>query len=366
MAEKKIELNRLSEENTSLKNNINEHNRFRDLLLQICLEMSSIVEKDKLVAYFVHKSAELFKVKRVSFMLLDKTTQELSLESAQGIDVSVGKVRVKVGEAFGGWVVKEGTALLVKDVEEEYPELSKNRLSRYTTRSFIIIPVKIRDEIIGIFNITDKREDGVFSEEDLKMANLAMRYFALAIENIRLSEKNTSLTTIDPLTGLFNHRYFHEQLLEEIYRAERYHHNLSLLIIDIDNFKDYNQANGYPLGDSALRQIANIIRENTRKVDVASRYGPEEFTVIFPEIKTREAIMAAEKLREKVATAVFAGERQSAFELTRITVSIGVCGYRVGTSKEELISQAESALAEAKQQGKNKVCIYKRPLKFGF
>ena len=349
----------------SLQKSVSEYKRFCDLFSQMCMAMGSIVDTEKLISYFVNKSAELFKVNRVSFMLLDRATQELSLESSQGIDASVGEIKMKVGEAFGGWVAKEGTPLLVKDVEEEYPDLSKNRLSRYASKSFIIVPVKIKDEISGILNITDKKDREVFSEDDLKMVSLASRYFAMALENTRLTEKNKDLDTIDHLTGLFNHRYFQEQFLEEIYRAERYHHHLSLLMMDIDNFKDYNQANSYPVGDSALRQIALIIKDNTRKVDVASRYGPEEFAVILPEIKAREALMAAEKLREKVASAVFARDRQSAFEITRLTVSIGVCDYEVGTTKEELISRAENALAEAKQKGKNKVCVYSRPWKFG-
>jgi diguanylate cyclase (GGDEF)-like protein len=352
-------------EDIYLQKSVTEYKRFCDLFSEMSVSMGSILYIDKLISYFVNKIAELFRVNRVSFMLLDEAKQELSLQSSRGLDLKGDEIKIKLGEAFGGWVAKDGKPLLVKDVEAEFPELSKNRISRYATKSFIIVPVKIKDEVAGILNITDKKDKGEFSDDDLKIITLVSKYLALYIENLRLLEKNNNLSITDPLTNLFNHRYFQEQLLEEIYRAERYKHPLSLLMLDIDNFRQYNQTQGYSIGDSALKQIAIAIKENTRKVDIACRYGPEEFAIILPEINVKKAFLVAEKLREKIATAVFARDRESSFEITRLTVSIGVVGYRVGTNKEELIRRVESALVEAKQKGKNRVIVYRKPWKLG-
>lgn len=361
MKEQKPQLNKLLEENVRLREGLSECRRFFDSLVEAGISMSSITDIDKLTAFFVNKLAEIFNVQRVSFMLLDEARQELSLKASQGLDFAVDKVKLKLGEAFGGWVAKEGNPLLVKNVEEEFPEISKNRLSRYLTKSFVILPIKVKDDVIGVLSLTDKKDQGVFTEEDLRMLILISRHLALHIENFRLLEKNKELVTLDPLTNLFNHRHFHEQVLEEIYRAQRYKHHLSLIMLDIDNFSDYNQNYGYSAGDSALKQIGTIIKENTRKVDMVSRYGPEEFVIILPEIKLKQAILVAEKLREKIAGAIFAKDRESSFEMARLTVSVGVAGYRVGMSKEELIQHLETALSEAKQKGKNRVCFYKPP-----
>ena len=358
-----MDLNKLLAENALLNNSTNEYKRFWDLLVEADTAMSSIIDIDKLIAFVVNKLAEIFRASRVSFMLLDEARGELSVKASRGLDPAASEAKLKLGEAFGGWVAKEGESLLVKNVEVEYPELSKDRLSRYASKSFVIVPIKIEGEVVGVLNLTDKKEQGTFTEEDLKMLTLIGRHLALHIENIRLLEKNKNLVTLDSLTNLFNHRYFQEQLLEEIYRAERYRHPLGLIMLDIDNFKNYNETNGYPAGDSALRQVAVILKDNTRKADITSRYGPEEFMLILPEVKLKAAILVAEKLREKVSDAVFARDRASSFEITRLTVSVGVVAYRVGMNKEELIQHAEAALSEAKQQGKNKVCFYRQAWK---
>jgi len=361
MKEQKSDLNKLLAENALLENSINEHERFWDLLMEADTAMSVILDIDKLIAFAVNKLAEIFMANRVSFMLLDEAKGELSLKASCGLDLDAGEVKLKLGEAFGGRVAQKGDPLLVKDVEAEFPELSKNRLSRYASKSFVIVPIKIQDKVAGVLNLTDKKDQGIFTDGDLKMLTLVGRHLALHIENIRLLEKNKNLEAFDHLTGLFNHRSFQEQLSEEIYRAERYRHLLSLLMLDIDNFSSYNQNYGYSAGDSVLKQIAKIIKENTRQTDAVSRYGPEEFMIALPETKLKQANFVGEKIREKIAQAIFTGDeaRESSLGMVRLTVSVGVAEHRTGLSKEELIRQVISALQEAKQKGKNRTCVFK-------
>ena len=115
-----------------------EDKQFLDSFAEICAHMGTILDIDKVAAYFVNKLSELLNVKRISFMLLDKVKGELSIKASRGLDPTMGKARVKLGEAFSGWVAKEGNPLIVKDVGEEFPELAKNRAARYLTKSFII------------------------------------------------------------------------------------------------------------------------------------------------------------------------------------------------------------------------------------
>lgn len=353
----------MKERNSNLNSplDLEECKRFFDLLPEICVYMSSILEIDKLLAFTVNKLAEVFRVNKVSFMLFDGGTEELILKAAQGLDLASVQVRLKLGESFSGRVAQEGNPLLVKDIETEYPQFSKDRLSRYTTKSFVIMPVKLRGELIGVLNLTDKKDGSIFANDDLKMLSFITGYLALDIENIRLSEKNNSLSNLDPLTDLFNHRYFHEQLLEEIYRAERYRRPLSLAMLDIDNFAYYNEAYGHAAGDTVLKQIGRMIKENTRQADTVSRYGGEEFMVILPETRLKDAIFVGEKIRESIAGAIFTdgNGRKSSLGMSRLTVSVGVAEHRVGLAKEELMRRVVSALLEAKQKGKNRVCVFK-------
>lgn len=361
MGEQNPNFNKLLEENILLRDSIEEHKRFFDIFSETCIYMNCISKIDALIAFLVNKLAESFRVNKVSFMLLDEAKKELFVKASQGLNPAAGEVRTKLGELFSGWVAKEGKPLLVKDVESEFPDLLRDRLTRYSTKSFIAVPVKVKDGIIGVLNLTDKKGQGIFTEDDLKMLGLISNNLALCIENIRLLEKNNSLLILDPLTNLFNHRYFHEQLLEEIYRAERYKRSLSIIMLDIDDFAYYNQNHGYAAGDSVLKQTAIIIKENTRQADVISRYGPEEFTVILPESKLKEALLVGEKIRKIINYAVFSESenRKSHLGISKLTLSAGVAEHKVGLRKEELINRAASALLEAKQKGKNCVCVFK-------
>lgn len=359
MQEQDLNPNRLLKENLFLKDNLSGYKRFIILLSELCISMESILDADKLIVFFVNKLAEIFKVNRVSFMLLDESKGELFVQAAQGLNTAAEEARLKLGEGFGGQVAREGRPMLVKNVETEFPYLSKNRLSRYLTKSFVILPIKIKERVTGILSLTDKKDQGIFTDEDLHILTLMARSIALYIENIKLSEKNKSLSSFDPLTELFGHRYFQEQLIEEVNRAERYQRPLSLIMLDIDNFSNYNQDFGYASGDSVLKQLAKIMKENTRNIDFASRYGPEEFTVLLPETSLKEAVAVAERIKEKIAHSIFTQDRTSSLGMSRITVSIGVVQHKVGLSNEELIHRGTSALQEAKQKGKNCVCVYK-------
>ena len=335
--------------------------QFLDSCLEAYEQMGSASEFDKLISSFVNNLANIYKVNKVSFMLFDESNDELVMKAFLGLNPEVASIRVKRGELFSGWVAKEGKPLLVKDIETEFPDLPRARLSRYSTKSFIIVPVKYKDKVVAVVSLTDKKEDSVFAEQDLKMLVLLSDYLAISSENCRLLERNKNLVTLDPLTNLFNHRHFREQLQEEIYRAERYRRPLTVMLLDIDKFSDYNQAHGYSAGDSVLRQTGKLIKENIRFTDSLARYGLDEFGIILPETKLKEALFVAEKVREKISLAVFTEDekRKSSLGMSRLTASIGIAEHKIGLNEEELVRHAVSALKEAQQKGRNCVCVFK-------
>lgn len=165
------------------------------------------------------------------------------------------------------------------------------------------------------------------------------------------------LSRKDGLTELYNHRFFHQLLETEVSRARRYNRVVSLLMIDIDDFKRYNDAHGHPAGDAALKSLAQLLRHSSRNCDFVSRYGGEEFTVIVPEVSADSARRMAERIRKLVDEAKFDGE--DVMDGGRLTISVGVATFPVQASdKNELIERADQALYRAKALGKNRVMVY--------
>jgi len=194
-------------------------------------------------------------------------------------------------------------------------------------------------------------------------AILAMGFFVILLISLRglaiMSGKLSSLAITDGLTGLYNQFYIKERLQEEIYRSERYKHILSLLMIDLEDFKSLNDKYGHIVGDRILKSFSNLIRETVRPSDIPSRYGGEEFLVVLPETTCENAVIVAERIRQKIGGYPFEisclKEKNPPF-----TVSIGVCAFPGrGRTVEELITLADTALYQAKKDGKNRVAAAK-------
>ncbi len=198
----------------------------------------------------------------------------------------------------------------------------------------------------------------VFFENAMRLGDEeAGQQDVLAIEYALLYERTRQLAITDRLTGLYNFGYFLDRLKEEKMRAERYHRLLSLIILDIDHFKKYNDTNGHPAGNEVLKKIAEILKIEAREVDIVARYGGEEMVIILPETSRKRAAELAERIRETVAATVF-GKMESQ-PLKKVTLSAGVATYPVDASNEDsLIKKADSSLYDAKSRGRNQVVSF--------
>jgi diguanylate cyclase (GGDEF)-like protein len=182
------------------------------------------------------------------------------------------------------------------------------------------------------------------------------------IENPKIIEldvfEKTLLSAItDGLTGLYNHRYFQDRLEEELERSQRYGQPVALLMIDLDDFKRYNDANGHIAGDVLLADVAKMLRRTVRKVDVVARYGGEEFAVILPATRKKGALIIANRLCQKAASTKF--PNQEVMPRKAITISIGLAVYPDDAKdKAKLIDMADKALYHSKKAGKNQVYSY--------
>jgi len=217
----------------------------------------------------------------------------------------------------------------------------------------IDVPMISRGKVIGIMQVIPESRSAITARER-KLLMIFANSSAIAIDNSLLYNKTQELTITDELTDLYNFRYFRSRLADELKRADRYRQKLSILMLDIDHFKNVNDQYGHQTGNVILREVSSIISQCVRDVDVVARYGGEEFTVILPQTDREDANVIAERIRETIAKNYFQNN-QGRREI-QITISIGACTYPDGThTLEQLLEKVDSALYRAKAEGRNKV-----------
>jgi diguanylate cyclase (GGDEF)-like protein len=220
-------------------------------------------------------------------------------------------------------------------------------------RSELAVPMLSHGRVIGAIN-AESRSVGRFTERDQKLVSILAASAAMAVENARLHKQVSDLAVIDELTGINNFRYFMERLAEEKRRSERYNLPLSLIMIDIDWFKQTNDTYGHEVGNIILKELVEVIKECIRDTDRACRYGGEEFILILPQTDAMDAEVIAERIRDRVDRHEFGG--YGGAPKLHVTVSIGITSYPDnGLSTDELIGAVDSALYRAKGEGKNLV-----------
>jgi len=356
-----LEKQRLNIENRQLIKNLKDEKNRLESILQMGETMSSLLDVDELINFVIRKACELLEARKGSLMLMEESSGELVIKGARGIkEHIIETTRLKLGERIAGLVALDGKPLLVTDIEKDTRlRRIKSTEAGYKTKSFLSVPLKAKGEIKGVVNITEKMLPGrnIFTEDDLKFLSIIVQHASTAIENAKLYKETKWLAITDSLTGIFNHGYFKKRLIEEINWCQRYKRPLSLIMFDIDHFKIYNDANGHLSGDYLLKEIADILKNNIREVDIVSRYGGDEFTVILQEAEVNNATIVAEKIRKAIETSVFDGE--SSQPGGKMTISGGVSSSEKGMDCEKLIGRTDKALYRAKQKGRNQICVYK-------
>lgn len=207
---------------------------------------------------------------------------------------------------------------------------------------------------VGLYALNIQREYAPLEKVDMVACMRLLDAAGLAVSNALLYEKTLGLSKIDGLTGLKNHREFKDAFAAELLRAKRYERPLALIMLDIDNFKNYNDTNGHPQGDILLRKLSDLIRENLKDTDIVARYGGEEFAIILLETAKQEGLHVAERLRHMIEWCKFPKEEGQ--PAGKITVSMGVSGYPDdGDDIDKLLEEADGALYRAKREGRNRV-----------
>ncbi|MDD5428331.1 MAG: sensor domain-containing diguanylate cyclase [Candidatus Omnitrophica bacterium] len=286
---------------------------------------------------------------RVLLFLVDTEKQELMLSASRGAE----RVTAKKGDLFDRWVLKNRKSLIVEDVVTDFRfSTDKQGDLKKIFRSLIATPLVSGDKVIGILRMDSARKVA-YTQDDLRLLDIIADLGAISIENALLYARTQELAIIDSMTGLAVRRYFLERLHAEVKRTAMKKGKMSLVMLDIDHFKKYNDQFGHAAGDIILKHIAKTINSMIREGDIAARYGGEEIVIMLCGRSKNEAALEAEEIRKAVKESPIMLRRHSA----DVTVSMGVSGYpEDASSAEALIRLADERLYKAKAQGRDRVC----------
>ncbi|KAF0218692.1 MAG: GAF sensor-containing diguanylate [Geobacteraceae bacterium] len=315
--------------------------------------------KEELCHRILEMGTELVYASCGSLMLIDESGETLRIESAIGMNRQLARImNVRKGNGIAGRVAAGGHPMVVNDIEKDERIAAPNR-PRFKTKSFISMPLTFKGETLGVLNLSDKKNQGIFTEADLDILSPLVSHAASMIqrasshESIELLER---LSITDPLTELYNRRFLEKRMEEELSRSLRNGLHLTVMLMDLDNFKTYNDLCGHIAGDKALKKVAKILRGSVRDMDVVTRYGGEEFCILLPGASKKESIFVAERIRRTIENEVFAGEED--LPQGRLTTSIGISSFpEDGSSANALIDASDIALYRAKSEGRNRIVI---------
>lgn len=240
--------------------------------------------------------------------------------------------------------------------DEAKKKVDPEILRMLNTNFFVTVPLRAKDKVLGAILVDNVFNKKPITKSDVRMLTMFANHAGLAVENSRLYEETVYLSNTDWLTKLWNYGKFQQLLSHELEKAKLHSNFTSLVMIDVDNFKNYNDTHGHMKGDAALKNIASILQGKSRKCDFVARYGGEEFTIIMPDTSKENARLFAERLRNEVEKSY--AEDSAISPDKRLTISAGIATYpEDALVKEELIGMADAALYQAKHSGKNRIYL---------
>lgn len=334
-----------------LRNKIENEKRDLESLLEITHTISSTLRAEKVMKIVVEKVSKVLEVKRCSvlftngnplgggFVLISSDNPDL-----KELEIDLGKYP-EVQQAM-----KERELLVVDDaLTNPLTAAVSEQIKSAGFKSLMIVPMVYGKDVLGSLFLRVARVEGGFTEREKKFCQIVANAAANALKNAQLFEKLRHQAITDGLTGMYNHRHFQDRFKVEVEKARELGHHLSLIMVDIDNFKWINDYYGHAVGDEAIKHIAKELRENSREGDVVARYGGDEFVWLLSHANAEQAVNVARRFLGSVT-------REPFDAMGIITVSIGISSYPSDTKNaSRLIQMADRAMYKAKSEGGNKV-----------
>jgi len=261
---------------------------------------------------------------------------------------------VRVGAGLVGYIAETGQGIRIPGGSNELIPAPTDAEPKHA--AMVGAPLFSQKKVIGVLALYDKKRSGSFGAADLDALLSRADQASVAIENVVLHQEAQRMAITDGLTSIWNHRYFQLQFEQELDRAGRFGRAFSLIMLDVDDFKTFNDTYGHRVGDFVLVELASRVNSIIRDADIFARYGGEEFALMLPETDAAGGLATAEKIRRIISERPFEGEVTP--EPLAVTVSLGVaCSPEAGKDKEALFEAADKALLKAKSEGKNRVVL---------
>jgi diguanylate cyclase (GGDEF)-like protein/putative nucleotidyltransferase with HDIG domain len=332
---------------------------YRRELLNFNRKMSHIITLDELAKEILPTITKAVNIPGASLILQDSRTGNFETqykypEDSESVEGVLKDISFDADSPVITWMEKKGMALNLAQMDKipDFKEISQSEKIKITDSDIcMLFPFKSRDKLIGMLALGNKPNQMIMSHEDIELISNITTQAGVIIENAQLYTHARMRANTDELTGLYNHRHFHECLDQEITRASRLGGTFSLIMMDVDLFKSYNDIYGHLAGDMVLRKVGEYIDISIREIDMAFRYGGEEFAVLLPGAHIDDAYKVAERIRKTI-------ESKTSSKAMPITISVGVANWpNDGVIKEEIIGRADEALYRAKQMGRNRTCM---------
>lgn len=357
----------LERSHEKLKNKAKAH----ELLMEAAHRLGGTLKHEAVVERLINLIKEKISWPQFAVFIMEGKEvdkKSLKLAASNGLGKDPLNNKIVIGEGLVGMVAQTGSPMIIGNVEKEkglklwiYQD-ALAKAPEIKMGSIMVIPMIHKGLVIGVFLFSHPKAQ-TFDDDDVTLIAALGAQTALAIVNAELYETTLELAISDPLTGIFNRRAMMRQIEYELARAQRFHTDLALLLVDVDHFKSYNDRMGHVLGDMALKEIAKALKESMRKVDTVARFGGEEFCVILPQADLKAAKEVASKLCEAVRALNIRGAEKQ--ELGHLSISIGivvVSGDDRSLEQEgaiiEIIGMADMALYEAKRLGRDRFIDY--------
>lgn len=283
-----------------------------------------------------------------SISIFDEKNDEMVLVASKGFSNNFKKIdrwRIRKG-GLTSTLFNQNMPVFIDDVRDF--DNANSLLIEEGIRSILATPLIAEGKIVGLLYVNDFKKRGIRAEDTSLFALLAV-YAAMTIERVRSIEEMRRLSIVDGLTDLYNHRYIMQQIEREHLRASRHKSRYSIIMLDIDHFKAYNDNFGHLEGNKVLKEMSKLFKKIARSTDVVARFGGEEFCILAPELCKKDALAFAKRLAKKIS--------EFAFPNRKLTLSGGVATFPDdGNSPHSLIEKADESLYDAKNKGRNRVC----------
>jgi diguanylate cyclase (GGDEF)-like protein len=350
-------LGKKQHERDKINEELNILQRESNALYQLNHAMTASIELSVMFDRILQVLNETLSCDHIVLLVHNLGESVLEVVRTAGLETDVlSKVRFTFSQGITGEAAQSQRMIYVKDMDEDDRNLSYHGLIA-TRGSMISVPLVVKGRLVGAINLHKKLKDG-FSASEKRLVQAIANQTAIVVDNTQLHERSRELSNTDELTGLSNRRHFQEILKREVAQARRFNSIFSVIMCDIDEFKQHKSTLGNIQSDALLRQVGQALLKNTRSIDLVSRFGTDQFIIMLPKTSKKGAFCAAEKLRKHILGENFSAHIHSDQDF-KVTVSFGVTEFP-GDSKNiyELLNLADRALYAAKKDGSNCTVVW--------